>query len=100
MPINFTGGAETVTEATLTLSSNQSHDLTPLMALKGLKQLTIDDGGAWLDLSPLNVLPLEALKCPEPMARKNAPVLKEIKTLQTINGRPAAVWKQSVSGTR
>ena len=46
------------------------------------------------DLSPVSALPLEELTCPEPMARKNGPVLAEIKTLKTINGRPAAeFWK-------
>ena len=35
------------------------------------------------------------------MARKNTPVLAEIKTLKTINGRPAAeFWKQNAAGTR
>jgi len=80
-----------VTEATLILSTHP-HDLTPLMALKGLKKLTITGGVDWLDLSPLNILPLEELTCSEPMARKNGPVLAEIKTLKTINGQPAAAF--------
>ena len=78
-----------VTEATLDLN-DAPLDLTPLMAFKGLKKLTITGTApAWLDLSPLKLLPLETLTCPEPMARKNAPILKALKTLKTINGRPA-----------
>jgi len=80
-----TSGA-TVTEATLHLDIHP-HDLSPLMAFQDLKKLTIIGGRAWQDLSPLTKLPLETLTCPEPMARKNAPVLKAIKTLKTINGR-------------
>ena len=88
---------EMVTEATLILS-NHPHDLTPLMTLGGLKKLTITGGADWLDLSPVSTLPLEELTCPEPMARKNAPVLAEIKTLKTINGQPASeFWKQNAS---
>jgi len=90
---------EMVTEAKLLLS-NRPHDLTPLMALGGLKKLTITGGPDWLDLSPLKILPLEELTCPEPMARKNAPVLAEIKTLKTINGQPAAVFWKSISTGR
>ena len=91
--LGATTTGESVTGATLILSNHQ-HDLTPLMAFGGLKQLTITDGLDWLDLSPLNTLPLEELTCPEALARKNAPVLAEIKTLKTINGLPAAeFWK-------
>ncbi len=90
---------EMVTEATLLLS-NRPHDLTPLMALGGLKKLTMTGGADWLDLSPLKILPLEELTCPEPMARKNAPVLAGIKTLKTINGQPATVFWKSISTGR
>ena len=78
---------EMVTEAKLLLS-NRPHDLTPLMAFEGLKKLTITAGPECLDLSPVNALPLEELTCREAMAKKNAPVLAEIKTLKTINGQP------------
>ena len=87
-----------VTEATPVLGNNP-YDLTPLMAFKGLKNLTIIGGAAWLDLSPVSTLSLEALTCPIPMAHKNAPVLKAIKTLKTINGKPAAeFWKRNAAG--
>jgi len=41
---------------------------------------------------PLNSLPLEELNCHEGFARKNAPMLKRMKTLKTINGKPAAAF--------
>ena len=89
---------EQVTTATL---FNPQHDLTPLMAFKGLKKLTITgEDNRRLDLSPVNALPLEELTCPEPMARKNASVLAEIKTLKTINGQPAAAFWKSISTGR
>jgi hypothetical protein len=71
------------------------------MAFTKLKKLTLSGGPHRLDLSVVSTLPLEELTCPEPMARKNAPILAEIKTLKTINGRPAAAfWKPNAAGTR
>ena len=65
------------------------------LAFKGLKKLTITGGPDWLDLSPLNMLPLEALTFPEPMSRKNTPILKGLKTPKTIDSPPPAeIWQQ------
>ena len=44
-----------VAEATLALTDHP-HDLTPLMALGGLKKLTITGGADWLDLSSAGAL--------------------------------------------
>ncbi len=83
-----------VTGATLNCK-NKRLDLAALMGFPGLKQLTLIDARDWLDLSPLKFLPLEELNCPEPLARKNEPILREIATLKTINGSPAEeFWKE------
>ena len=80
---------------------HQNAKILKALAFKGLKKLTVTGGSDYMDLAPLTHLPLEELTCPEPMARKDGPVLKGIKTLKTINGRPAAeFWKQDVSRTR
>ncbi len=84
-------GNSPVTEASLVFTKYGAN-LTPLMALPQLKKLTITGGHISTDLSPLIFLALEELTCPDDMARKNAPVLRKIKTLKTINGRPAAAY--------
>jgi len=87
--------ADVITGATLDCWNAPNMEFTPLMGFPSLKNVTLNDAYPWLDLSPLKFLPLEELNCPEPLARRNAPVLKEIATLKTINGQPAeAFWKE------
>lgn len=46
------------------------------------------------DLSPLLGMPLKELSCPFTAAR-DAPILRSIKTLEKINGKPAVeFWKE------
>ncbi len=83
-----------VTEVELKAFPATTPDLTPLMAFKALKKLTVSGATRQTDLSPVSSLELEELTCPDPVARKNAPVLAQIKTLKIINGQPAAAfWK-------
>jgi hypothetical protein len=79
---------DAVVAATLALDRG-THDLTPLMALQKLETLTLTGGPQWLDLSPLKHLPLEELTVGEDLARKNVATLRAMKTLKTINGKPA-----------
>ena len=80
-----------VTEATLVLT-DETHDITPLMAFTKLRKLTLIGGLYWLDISAVSRLPLEELNCSDDIAFKNGPVLKGMKTLKTINGQPAAEY--------
>ena len=68
----------------------QDRERNPLWAFTSLKKLKIVGGPYWLDVSPLNSLPLEELTCHEDIARKNAPILRAMQTLKTINGKTAA----------
>jgi hypothetical protein len=60
---------------------------------KGSNSLRASHG---LDLSAVNSLPLEELTCTADIALRNAPVLRGMKTLKTINGQPAAKYLDSV----
>ncbi|MBW3596979.1 MAG: hypothetical protein KY475_06855, partial [Planctomycetes bacterium] len=75
------------TDVTLVLTDG-ARDITPLMAISRLKALTLTGGPYWLDISAVKNLPLEELTCSEDIAFKNVPVLREMETLTTINGRP------------
>ncbi|MCH7727898.1 MAG: hypothetical protein IH991_15685, partial [Planctomycetes bacterium] len=89
--------SDVVTSVTLTLVEKQSGavDITPLLAFSKLKKLTLNGGPFWLDISPVKHLPLEELNCSADIALKNAPVLKEMKSLKTINGQSVAeFWQQ------
>ena len=74
-------------------------DLAPLKSATQIKKLGIAGlkiigSDSPLDLSWLKELPVEELSVSEDAAIKNAPVLKELKTLKTINDMPAAdFWK-------
>jgi serine/threonine protein kinase/Leucine-rich repeat (LRR) protein len=93
-----------VTEITLAISVSTYYtmpiNITPLLAFKNLKKLTLT-GGPVLpvatplpDLSCLRLLPLEELTCSEVTVRKNALTLKPMESLKTINGQPATeFWK-------
>jgi hypothetical protein len=66
-------------------------DLGPLRG-KPLKELNCQKTRV-TDLSPLRDVPLQSLQC-DFDARRDTEVLKAIKTLRTINGKPAAeFWK-------
>jgi serine/threonine protein kinase len=71
-------------------------DLSPL---KGLKLVQLDCHATKVtDLSPLGGMPMERLTC-DFQAERDAKVLRAIKSLQTINGKPAAeFWKDVDAG--
>ena len=62
-------------------------DLSPLKGMP-LTLLTLK-GTAVTDLAPLKDLPLKVLGC-DYQAARDAKILRAIKTLETINGKPAA----------
>jgi serine/threonine protein kinase len=78
----------------LRISRTEVTDLSPL---KGTLLTYLDcrlEGRRDLDLSPLAGLPLKVLDCDFRPTRDTA-VLRSIKTLETINGKPAAeFWKK------
>jgi hypothetical protein len=79
----------------LRLDSTRVSDLTPLkgMPLKGLSC------GATkvTDLTPLKGMPLKALQC-DFKPERDAEVLRSLKTLEKINGKPAADFWKEVDG--
>ncbi len=80
---------DAIVKATVSLpEENYDFDLSPLRALPMLEELTIQGGSHWLDLSPVNTAPLKSLSCPDLIAQRNRLILKEIKTLETVNGKP------------
>jgi hypothetical protein len=71
---------------------------TRVSRLDALAQLPLEDfsceGAPVTDLSPLKGLPLRVLSC-DFMPERDAPILRGIKTLEKINGKPAAeFWKE------
>ncbi|MCG6157011.1 serine/threonine-protein kinase [Rubinisphaera margarita] len=73
----------------LTLSlTEQTRDLTPLVAMTTLEQLTLPGAPARLDLSPLVSLPLRELTCPPELAKNSRETIRRIATLKTVNGTP------------
>ncbi|MBW3540674.1 MAG: hypothetical protein KY476_10415, partial [Planctomycetes bacterium] len=62
-----------------------------------LEKLALTGGPSWLDLSAVNSLPLEELTCTADIAFRNAPVLRDMPTLKTINGQPAGEYLDSLS---
>jgi hypothetical protein len=63
-------------------------------------RLTLSGGVPWLDLSPLTLTGIEELTCSEDQALSNRLILGSIKTLRTINGKPAKeyldeIWKKA-----
>jgi Leucine-rich repeat (LRR) protein len=69
-------------------------DLSPL---EGLELTLLDAGGCPVDdLAPLRGMPLTALWCPV-KPRRDSEVLRSLRMLKTINGKPAAeTWKELV----
>jgi hypothetical protein len=69
--------------------------VTSLSALKELRLTALDCEGVHLkDLSPLKRMPLKELRCDfEP--ERDAEILRSIKTLESINGKPVKeFWKE------
>jgi serine/threonine protein kinase/Leucine-rich repeat (LRR) protein len=79
-----------------TLFCNANSQLTSLAPLRGMSLVQLHcDATAVTDLSPLQGMPLRVLKCnfkPE----RDAPLLRSLKTLQTINDKPAPKFWQGV----
>jgi hypothetical protein len=86
-PLGRTVEENAVTAAALVLT-DKTRDVTPLRAFTNLKKLTLAGGPIWLDISAVNSLPLEELTCREEIIFRNAPVLRGIPTLKTINDQP------------
>jgi serine/threonine protein kinase len=75
----------------LSLTNTKVKDLSPLRGMP-LTKLSID-GTRVSDLSPLRGMPLKELRC-DFNASRDAAILREITSLETINGTPAAeFWK-------
>jgi Leucine-rich repeat (LRR) protein len=75
----------------LGIAKTKVKDLSPLRGMP-LTKLHIDETPV-TDLSPLKGMPLKDLHC-DFNARRDAAILREITTLETINGMPAAeFWK-------
>jgi serine/threonine protein kinase/Leucine-rich repeat (LRR) protein len=77
------------------------HDLSPLLAFSGLQELDCSCKDPWQsplgDLSPLSPLPLRSLRYPY-HTWLGAEPLRSIKTLTTVNDRPAATfWKEAAA---
>jgi eukaryotic-like serine/threonine-protein kinase len=77
----------------LSISNSQVSDLSPL---KGMKLTNLDCAAPQVsDLSFLKNMPLRNLICDFKPAR-DAEILRSIKTLETINGKPAAEFLKEV----
>jgi Leucine-rich repeat (LRR) protein len=74
----------------LDLGGTQVSDLSPLKGMIALKRLGLGDLARLTDLSPLKGLPLEHIEFSNFKAQRDAPTLRAITTLKTINGKPAA----------
>jgi hypothetical protein len=74
-------------------------NVSALAPLKGLKLTLLHCQGAGVtDLSPLVGMPLEELKC-DFQPERDADILRSIKTLKNINGKPAEeFWKEVNAG--
>jgi Leucine-rich repeat (LRR) protein len=81
----------------LAVGNHPVADLTPLQGM-ALEYLNIQ-GTAVKDLSPLRGLPLKTINCD--IKPEYAEILRSIKTLKTINAKPAAeFWKAAEAAVR
>ena len=66
--------------------------LGPLKAFSRLKKITIVDSDhlLWPNLTPLMKLPIEEIVCAPATVAGNTIILRQMPTLKTINGQPAA----------
>jgi hypothetical protein len=78
----------------LTALSCVATEVKDLSPLQGMPLTHLDCGQTKVtDLSPLRGMPLKVLNC-DFKPERDAAILREIKTLETINGKPAAqFWK-------
>ena len=86
-------------EVKLVYNFKASDPLAPLKAFFKLKKITVlpslDFQDGWDDLSPLMNLPIEEMVLSPGMIAGNTIILRQMPTLKTINGKPAAVlWKE------
>jgi serine/threonine protein kinase len=71
-----------------------------LSPLKDMKLTRLDCGGTKVsDLAPLKGMPLQELRCDFNLER-DAAILRSIKTLENINGKPAAEFWEEVDETK
>jgi len=78
----------------LNLSGLLVSDLSLLKGMTSLRRLVLDNMKELSDLSPLTNLPLKEISC-DFEAPRDAKGLRAIKTLEKINGKPAAeFWKK------
>jgi serine/threonine protein kinase len=78
---------------TLALIATPVTDLTPLRGM-ALKDLSLTSSRV-TDLSPLREMPLTVLRL-DFQAERDADIVRSLKTLQSINGKPAAdFWKEA-----
>jgi len=87
--LNYSLVAGSITNIMLTLKSDESWDISPVMALGKVRNVTIRGGHVTQDLSCLKFLGVEDLVCPEGMVFTNQSTLRTIPTLVSINGTPA-----------
>jgi Leucine-rich repeat (LRR) protein len=80
----------------LHIDNTKVSDLSPLKNMKTLTYLACD-GTKVSDLSALQGLPLSRIQC-DFKAERDAKILRSIKTLETINGKPAKEFWKEVGG--
>ncbi len=77
----------------LVCTGTNIRDVSPLKGMP-LKELCCD-GTEVVDLSPLEDLPLRVLRCDVKTAKRNAEVIRSMRTSQVINRLAAAeFWKK------
>ena len=81
----------------LNCGDTQVSDLSPLKDMK-LTDLICHDTKV-TDLSPLKGMPLKDLRC-DFKPERDAEILRSIKTLETINGKPAKEFWQEVNAKK
>lgn len=89
-----------ITQASVGISGEQAdvqdEDLSPLRAFAQLRRLDISGEAAFVDLSPLNIAPLETITCSRAIVKFNLRVLRAMSNLKSINGKPANEYLDSV----
>jgi hypothetical protein len=86
-------GAVVEVKVSPTLSGKvELNPLGPLKAFPQLKKITIADNVRvyWPNLAPLMKLPIEEIVCTPEALTGNTIILRQMPTLKTINGKPAA----------
>ncbi len=94
--VEHTIEGDELVQITLTMCE-EVHAIHAIRGLSRLKKLTLIGGMPSLDLSAINILPVEELNCPEPCLLRNLDVLRGIASLKTINGTSAADALECIS---